>query len=375
VEVHIMASTVYFVGLRAENEHSTVLGRLKTCARKLLEGRLSSGDLVAVKLHFGERGNHGFIRPVFVRAVVEVVRELGGKPFLTDTNTLYTGFRHNAFDHLETALFHGFGYPAVPAPLVIADGLRGKDHREVEVHLKHFRKVTVASAIQEADFLLVMTHVKGHIEAGLGGAIKNVGMGCASRVGKQMQHGGTFLPGIRKEKCIGCRRCILHCPQGALFLDEHRKAGVRPELCIGCAECLLFCPTGAIDAAFSAKSELLQERMVEYAFGTLKEKGEKVAFLNFLLDISPDCDCAPWHDASIVPDIGILGSFDIVAIDQASADLINRAWGLENSKLGKPLPPGEDKLSAVHPTALWQRQIDYATAIGLGSKAYVLEEV
>jgi uncharacterized Fe-S center protein len=190
VEVHIMASTVYFVSLRAENEHSTVLGRLKTCARKLLEGRLSLGDLVAVKLHFGERGNHGFIRPVFVRAVVEVVRELGGKPFLTDTNTLYTGFRHNAFDHLETALFHGFGYPAVPAPLVIADGLRGKDHREVEVNLKHFRKVTIASAIQEADFLLVMTHVKGHIEAGLGGAIKNVGMGCASRVGKQMQHGG-----------------------------------------------------------------------------------------------------------------------------------------------------------------------------------------
>lgn len=370
-----MASTVYFISLRAEDERSAVLSRLKTCARKLLEGRLSSGELVAVKLHFGERGNHGFIRPIFVRTVVEAVRELGGKPFLTDTNTLYTGFRHNAVDHVETALFHGFGYSSVPAPIVIADGLRGKDHAEVEVNLRHFQKVFIASAIQEADFLFVVTHVKGHVEAGLGGALKNVGMGCASRVGKQMQHGGTFLPEPIEEKCIGCRRCVLHCPVEALFLDEKKKAKVRHDICIGCAECLLYCPTGAIDASWSAKSELLQERMVEYVSGVLKGKQGKVAFLNFLLDVSPDCDCAPWHDASIVPNIGILGSSDIVAVDKASADLVNKAEGLADSKLGKPLLPGEDKFLAVYPTALWQRQIDYAADLGLGSKEYVLKEV
>ena len=370
-----MASTVYFVSLRAENEESSVLGRLKRCTQRLLDRRLSSGDFVAVKLHFGERGNHGFIRPVFVRIIVETIREMGGKPFLTDTNTLYTGFRHNAVDHVETALFHGFGYPSVPAPVIIADGLRGKDHEWVEVNLKHFGKVSIASGILEADFLFAITHVKGHIEAGLGGALKNIGMGCASRVGKQMQHGGTFLPEPGEEKCIGCERCVVHCPPRALFLDENGKAKVKRELCIGCAECLLFCPTGAIDASWSAKSELLQERMVEYAFGALKGKGEKVAFLNFLLDISPDCDCAPWHDASIVPNIGILGSTDIVAVDQASGDLIRRAEGLASSKLGKPLPPGDDKLLAVHPGALWQRQIDYAAELGLGSKEYVLEEV
>lgn len=368
-----MASTVYFVHLRAENEHQTVLGRLKSCTKRLLGGRLLGNETVAVKLHFGERGNHGFIRPVFVRSVVEAVREMGGKPFLTDTNTLYTGFRHNAIDHIETALFHGFGYPSVPAPIIIADGLRGRNHYEVEVNLKHFSKVYVASAIHEADFLLVVTHVKGHVEAGLGGALKNVGMGCASRVGKQYQHGGTFVPEPQEEKCIGCRRCILHCPTQALFLDENKKAKVQKKLCIGCAECLLFCPTGAIDALWSAKSELLQEQMVEYVFGVLKDKRGKAAFLNFLLDISPDCDCAPWHDASIVPDIGILGSTDIVAIDQASADLVNRSEGLKDSELDQPLPPGEDKFRAVHPTALWQVQIDYAASLGLGTKEYVLQ--
>lgn len=370
-----MPSTVYFVSLRAESEERKVLDRLKKCVEKLLEKRLAPQDLVAVKLHFGERGNHGFIRPIFVRVIVETIRDMGGKPFVTDTNTLYTGFRHNAVDHVETALFHGFSYPSVPAPVIIADGLRGRDHEWVEVNLKHFQKVSIASGILEADFLFVVTHVKGHIEAGLGGALKNVGMGCASRIGKQMQHGGTFLPAPKEEKCIGCERCILHCPPKALFLDESGKAKVQPELCIGCAECLLFCPTGAIDASWSAKSELLQERMVEYAFGALKDKREKAAFVNFLVDISPDCDCAPWHDASLVPDIGILGSTDIVAIDQASGDLIREAEGLANSKLGKPLPSGEDKLLAVHPEALWQRQIDYAAELGLGSKAYVIEEV
>ena len=222
-----MASLVHFVNLRAHDERSSVLEKLKRLTKTLLKERLEEGDLVAVKLHFGERGNHGFLKPVFLRYIVEAVKESGGKPFLTDANTLYLGFRHHAVDHLETAIFHGFGYPAVPAPLIIADGLRGSDYQEVEVNLKHFKSVKIASAIQEADFLLVVTHVKGHVEAGLGGAIKNIGMGGASRVGKQLQHGETFIPDPREELCIGCRRCIDHCPQNALYLDEKRKAKVK----------------------------------------------------------------------------------------------------------------------------------------------------
>ncbi len=207
-----MASLVYFINMRAENEENSVLERVRRVTYKLLQDRLEKGDLVAVKLHFGERGNHAFVRPIFLRYIVEAVKEKGGKPFLTDTNTLYTGFRYDAVSHLETAIFHGFGYPAVPAPIIIADGLRGNEYQEVKIHGHHFEKVRIAWAIVEADFLLVVTHVKGHIEAGLGGALKNVGMGCAGRVGKQDQHGETFFPQPREEKCIGCERCILHCP-------------------------------------------------------------------------------------------------------------------------------------------------------------------
>lgn len=366
---------VYFVSLRARDERSSVLERVKRMTRKLLEGRLEKSDLVAVKVHFGERGNHGFIKPVFLRYIVEAVREMGGRAFLTDTNTLYTGFRHNAFDHLETAFFHGFSYPSVPAPVIIADGLRGSDFIEVKVSLKHFETVKVASAIHEADFLLVVTHVKGHIEAGLGGSIKNVGMGCASRSGKQLQHGETFIPSPDQEKCIGCGRCVAHCPVDALYLDSGRKARVLVEKCISCAECVIYCPTEAIGISWSSSSVTLQERMVEYAYGVIKGKENKVGFINFLTEISPDCDCAPWHDASLVPDIGILGSHDIVAIDQASADLINKAPGLSNSSLKKAHQPGQDKFRDVHPQALWQAQIDYACALGLGEKEYSLVEI
>lgn len=370
-----MGVPVYRINMRAESENDSVLLRLSRLTNRLIAERMEKNDFVAVKVHFGERGNHGFVRPVFVRAIVEAVREAGGKPFLTDTNTLYTGFRHNAVDHLETALFHGFGYPAVPAPVIIADGLRGSEEEEVKIAGHHFQKVKIARAIWEADFLLVVTHVKGHIEAGLGGSIKNVGMGCAARAGKQMQHGETFFPNPREDRCIGCQRCIWHCPANALFLNERKKAQLKRELCIGCAECLLYCPTGAIEPAWSSESKTLQERMVEYALGVLKGKGEKVAFLNFLTDISPDCDCAPWHDAALVPDMGILGSHDIVAIDQASADCVTQAQGLSGTKLQKAFVSGTDKFMDVHPQANWQNQIYYAEKMGLGRKEYTLVDV
>ncbi|MEN3185959.1 MAG: DUF362 domain-containing protein [Atribacterota bacterium] len=370
-----MSVPVYFLSLRATSENDSVLLRLKKLTRHLVEGKVAKNDFVAVKLHFGERGNHGFIRPVFVRSIVEAIREAGAKPFLTDTNTLYTGFRHNAVDHLETALFHGFGYPAVPAPLIIADGLRGNDEVEVKVEGNHFQTVKIARAIHEADFLFALTHVKGHMETGLGGAIKNLGMGCASRAGKQMQHGETFFPQPQEEKCIGCQRCIRHCPTQALFLNERKKAGLKRELCIGCAECLLYCPTEAIEPSWSSSSALLQERMVEYALGVLQGKKGKCAFINFITDVSPDCDCAPWHDASLIPDVGILGSHDLLAIDQASADFIQASQGLPGTELKNALGPGTDKLLDVHPEALWQTQLDYAEKLGLGKRTYELQHV
>lgn len=368
-----MSSKVYFLSLRAKDENHSVIARLKRLTRILIEDRLEKGDITAIKLHFGEPGNHAFIRPIFVRQVVEVVRELGGKPFLTDTNTLYKGQRANAVDHLESAIYNGFGYSSVGAPIIISDGINGDDFREVEVNLKNFKKIKIAGGIYDSDFLLVLSHFKGHISAGFGGAIKNVGMGCAPRSGKQMQH-AQFKPDPNPELCIGCARCVNHCPQGALKL-VNKKAVLTPELCIGCGECVVVCPTSAIEISWNESAIGLQEKMVEFTYGVVKNKEPKIAFINFVMDVSPDCDCAGWHDANIVPDIGILGSHDIVAIDQASVDLVNQSIGLRGSILSKNFNPGEDKFRDIHPEIDWSVQLSYGEELGLGSRRYTLENI
>jgi len=369
-----MESLVYFLSLRAENENQSLLRRLKNLTRILLDERLNKGDLVAIKLHFGEPGNHAFIRPIFVRQVVEAVKEMGGKPFLTDANTLYKGMRSNAVDHLESAIYNGFSYSSVGASIIIADGIYGDYFKEIEINLKNFKKIRVAGAIHDADFLLTLTHVKGHIGTGLGGAIKNVGMGCAPRSGKQMQH-AQFKPDPNSSLCIGCSRCVNHCPTGALNLVNKKAVLVHPEICIGCGECAVVCPTSAIRVLWNESAIGLQEKMVEFTYGILKQKQPKYAFINFVLDVSPDCDCASWHDANIVPDVGILGSHDIVAIDQASADLINQQIGLENTALSENLKPFEDKIIAIHPSINWRVQLEYAEKIGLGKRKYKLKKI
>jgi len=365
-------STVYFLSMRARNEHESLLRRLKRLTKTLLEGRMEKGDIVAIKLHFGEPGNHAFIRPIFVRQVVEVVKELGGKPFLTDANTLYKGGRANAVDHLESAIYNGFSYSSTGAPLIIADGIYGDYFKEVEVNLKNLKKIRVAGAVHDADFLIALSHVKGHMSAGFGGAIKNVGMGAAPRSGKQMQH-AQFKPDPDPKLCIGCARCVKHCPTGALSLVNKKSVLSRPDLCIGCGECAVVCPTSAIKILWNESAIGLQEKMVEFTYGMLKQKEPKYAFINFVMDVSPDCDCAGWHDANIVPDIGILGSHDIVAIDQASVDLINQQIGLKDTALTSNLNPGEDKLRAIHPYIDWTVQLKYAEEIGLGSRKYELK--
>ncbi|ACI19171.1 DUF362 domain-containing protein [Dictyoglomus thermophilum] len=366
-----MKAPLYFVSMRATNENESLVRKIKRLTKKLIEGRLEKGDIVAIKLTFGEPGNHAFIRPIFVRQAVEAVRELGGKPFLTDANTLYKGGRANAVDHLESAIYNGFGYSSVGAPLIIADGINGDYYKEVEVNLKHFKKVKVAGAIYDADFLLVLTHVKGHMSTGLGGAIKNVGMGCAPRSGKQMQH-AQFKPNPNPNLCIGCRRCVTHCPTGALEMVNKKSVLTRPDLCIGCGECAVVCPTSAIKILWNESAIGLQEKMAEFTYGILKQKEPKYAFINFVMDVSPDCDCAGWHDANLVPDVGILGGWDIVAIDQASSDLINNQIGLSNTALKSGFNPGEDKLRAVHPNIDWSWQLKYAEEIGLGKREYEL---
>ncbi len=369
-----MPADVFFADMRARHKESLLDKVDKLFEKAGMKELIAPGDLVALKVHFGERGNTGYIRPQFVRRLVNQVKSLGGKPFLTDANTLYVGSRANAVDHLQTAIENGFTYAVVDAPLIIADGLVGKDYVHVPVQLKHFGEVKISSAIYHADALLVISHFKGHELVGFGGAIKNIGMGSGSRGGKQMMH-SDVLPKVKEEKCLGCGKCIQWCPAQAITVDrEKRKAQINAQKCIGCGECTITCPHRAIAISWKTEPHVAQEKIVEYSVGVLKNKQSKAGFFNFIMNVSPDCDCAGWTDASIVRDIGILASLDPVALDQASVDLVNKERGLPESRLAG-CEGAVDKFGAIWPNANWERQLAYAQEVGLGTRSYNLIKV
>lgn len=366
-------STVYFIDLRAGFKENFLkkLNRLSDTAG--LPDIIKPRDLVAIKIHFGEAGNTAFIRPIYVRKIVEAVKIAGATPFLTDANTLYAGTRGNAPNHLTTAIRNGFAYAVVDAPLVIADGLRGKSETPVIVNQKRFKRVYIGSEIARADALLSVAHFKCHELAGFGGTLKNVGMGCASRKGKLAQH-STLCPKVKRKKCIGCGDCAAHCAHRAIVIRDG-KANIRQNRCIGCGECILICPQGAIEVRWNQSIPVFMENMVEYTLGVLKKKHGKALFLNFITDVTPACDCLPTSDAPIVPDVGVVASRDPVAIDQAAVDLVNQQRGLKGSCLKTGIKIGADKFKAVYPKVDWEIQLDYAERIGLGTRTYRLEKI
>ncbi len=334
-----------------------------------IEKIVGQGDLTAIKLHFGEHGNDTHLRPMYVRQVVDKVKAAGGKPFLTDANTLYLSTRMNAVDHIVTAYEHGFAFSVVGAPVIIADGLRGHNSVQVEVNLKRLKQVTVGQDIYGADSLVVLSHFKGHMIAGFGGAIKNLAMGCASIEGKREQHSARVA--VDEEKCIGCGLCQEVCPAGAAVLEDG-KSVVDQEKCIGCFECVSVCPETAVQPDWLQGVPDFMERMTEYAFGAVKNKKDKMCFINFLLNVTPDCDCVPWSDSPIVPDIGILASTDPVALDKASYDLVTAQMSIGRSILEQPVGPGHDKFQAVWEHTRGLMQITYGEEIGLGVSEYEL---
>jgi uncharacterized Fe-S center protein len=335
---------------------------------------IEKNALVAVKTHFGERGGTAYLHPVLVRQVVEKIKEAGGKPFLCDTNTLYAGGRSNAVDHLETALRHGFSYATAGAPLVIADGLRGRSYHEVPIKGKHFQSARIGSAVVEADALIVLSHVKGHMLTGFGGALKNLGMGCGNRAGKQSMH-SVLKPAIKEDRCRLCGTCVQWCPAGALTLRKGKGAEINLQKCSGCGECIISCTYGAVQVRWQSEMKDVVERIVEYAAGALQGKEEKAVFFNFILDLAPDCDCCSWSDSPVVPDVGIAVSRDPVAVDQASADLVNGQAGIRGSALQSNFEPGEDKFGALHPATDYRAKLAYAAAIGLGTRDYELIKI
>ena len=365
--------TVYFMDLSAKWKENLLqkLGRLLD--RAGMAKTIRQRDLVAVKLHFGETGNLAFIRPLFLRRIVDAVRDAGGEPFLTDANTLYPGTRGDAAHHLTTAIRNGFDFAVVNAPLVIADGLRGRSERAVRVNGQRFEEVFIGTEIVEADTLISVAHVKGHELAGFGGTIKNLGMGCASRRGKLAQH-STVHPTIKKKRCVGCGECMARCSQKALSLVE-KKAVMDDERCIGCGECILICPNGAIQIAWNQSVPVFMENMVEYTAGVLQNKRRKAFFINFVTSVSPGCDCLPFNDMPIVRDIGVLAATDPVAIDQAAVDLINAEAALPGAALKANTGPGEDKFRGLYPEVDWTHQLAYAEKMKLGSRQYKLVRI
>ena len=365
-----MKSRVYYAGLRAYSDHeSTTMKVQRLFDHAGFSGIVAPHHKTAVKLHFGERGNDGYISPVYVRQVVDKIKTCGALPFLTDTCTLYRGSRSNAVDHITTAILHGFDFAVTGAPIIIADGLSGKNVARVKIEKKHFNTVTIAGDIALADSMIVLSHFKGHIVSGFGGAIKNLAMGCAPPEGKRAQHNAR--PFTMPDHCSGCGTCVEICPKKAITIEKE-KSVIDRNLCIGCFDCLHVCPEHAIDIDWETEIPIFMERMVEYAYGVVKAKKGKMGYMNFLIRITPDCDCFPFSDTPIVADIGILASKDPVAIDAASFDLVNQQTGFTDSLLTAHHHKGEDKFKGVHAQTDGYRQLKYAEEIGMGTTRYDL---
>ncbi|NOX33443.1 MAG: DUF362 domain-containing protein [Deltaproteobacteria bacterium] len=366
-----MTADVFFMDLEATSRENLPQKLSRLVKKAGIKNILTRNDLTAVKIHFGEKGNTAYIRPVFIRKVIQTIKEFKANPFLTDANTLYVGTRSNAVSHTHTAIENGFSYSSMDAtPIIIADGLRGKNETKINVNKKNCKHVYIGSQIIDADALVSVAHFKGHELSGFGGTLKNIGMGCASRRGKLDQH-SNVSPKIKRKTCIGCRECEKNCPPGAIYLKE-KKACIDKKKCIGCAECIVRCPTGSVNINWNQTVPVFLEKMMEYTLGVLKNKKNKALFINFITDIAPKCDCLPYNESPIVNNVGVLASTDPVAIDQASADLVNQQKALPGTILETNLNPGQDKFRGLYPSVDWEHQLDYAKTLGLGSREYKL---
>lgn len=335
------------------------------------------GKFVAIKMHFGEMGNISYLRPNYARAVADLVKELGGKPFLTDCNTMYPGSRKNALEHLECAWQNGFTPLTVGCPILIGDGLKGTDDVAVPVAGgEYVKEALIGRAVMDADVFLSLTHFKGHEMTGFGGAIKNIGMGCGSRAGKMEQH-CDGKPSVNPSACIGCGACDRICAHGAPVI-ENGKAQIDHDKCVGCGRCLAVCPKDAIAADFEDSVAVLNYRMAEYSLAVCKDR--PCFHVSLICDVSPNCDCHAENDIPIIPNVGMLASFDPVALDQACADLCNQMAPVESSILGENLKKhgneeGHDHFHMTHPDTEWKSCIAHAVKIGLGTDQYELVRI
>ena len=365
-------SKVYFTNLRIKNGRS-LLDKLETLIRKAgIEQIDFAGKFTAVKIHFGEPGNLAYIRPNYAARLVQFLQTKQAKVFLTDANTLYCGRRSNAVDHLQSAMENGFNPIAVPCPVIIADGLKAIDYREVRIDGEYCKTAKIGAAIADADVVISMNHFKGHEQTGFGGALKNLGMGSASAAGKLEMHSSS-QPVMNEERCTSCGQCVKYCASKAVTLNKLKKAEIDREKCNGCGQCIAVCQYDAAQVVWNNSAMITTFKVAEYALAVLKEKPN--FHINFIMDVSPDCDCWGSNDVPIVPNIGIAASFDPVALDKACADMVTAAAAntgtcLELHEHGAL--QGEDKFKLIHPKTDWKAGLAHAEKIGLGTMEYEL---
>lgn len=366
-------SKVFFADMVVSDEENTQ-AKMARLIRSAGMGDIDfANKYVAIKIHFGEIGNLAFLRPNYARTVVELVKEFGGKPFLTDCNTLYVGQRKNALDHIETAYINGFSPFSTGCHILIGDGLKGADEQLVPVpNGELIKEARIGRAVMDADIVLSLSHFKCHELTGIGGAIKNIGMGCGSRAGKMAQH-ASGKPEVDESACIGCGKCRKECAFDAPVI-MNRKAKIDYERCTGCGRCIAVCPVDAMSAGVSSANVDLSKKMAEYAMAVLH--GRPHFHISLVQDVSPFCDCHSSNDVPIVPDVGMFASSDPVALDQACSEMVNK----QPVQLGSILESAEDKgekdyFTRIHPSTNWHDCLDHAAKLGLGSTEYELSEI
>ena len=368
-------SAVYFTDLRV-TVGTSLLDQLKKLLQKAGIGEIDfDGKLTAIKINFGEPGNLAYLRPNYAKAVADLVKELGGVPFLTDCNTLYVGRRKNALEHLEAAYENGFSPFSTGCHVLIADGLKGTDDVSVPVEGGTMvKEAKIGRAIMDADVFLSLNHFKGHELTGFGGAIKNIGMGCGSRAGKMEQH-KSGKPTVDQALCRGCGLCAKLCAQAAISYDSARKASIDHDRCVGCGRCIGVCNFDAIANHNDSANDDLCVKMAEYTKAVLA--GRPHFHINLVIDVSPYCDCHAENDLPILPDVGMFASFDPVALDQACVDACNRAEPIPGSRLTDLCSAAgfHDRHDHFHnsmPETNWETTLAHAEKIGIGSRQYEL---
>ncbi len=357
-----MSTKVYFIKAAVKDGEKVISEK----ARRLFKAggfkkRFSENDFTAIKLHVGEGANNTYVKAPYIKGLVDELLALKTRPFVTDTNTLYVGRRHNTIDHAVLAAEHGFSLDTLGIPFIVAGGLFGTAETAVQINGEINKEVFIAHDLVRCQAILSIAHLTGHPAAYPAATLKTLGMGCASRKGKMKQHAALKL-GIGND-CTLCGECAKHCPADAITLDN-KKAHIDQDKCIGCAECMSVCRFGAVRCNWGEETEVMQKSVAEHALGVLKGKQDKATFFNFIIAVTKDCDCFGTPNMRrITDDIGIVASTDPVAVDKATVDLVEKKAGKKLTKLLE-----NDKVDP-------RCQIEHAEHIGLGSTEYELEEV